>query len=304
MNLYNNVYNNIIKTYLLMAIFIIVFGVFGYCIYYYTKNEAYIYLALIYALGSSIVSYWFSDKIILSMSNAKLIKHDDNQALYHLVENLCITSGLPMPKIYIINDESPNAFATGRNPKHSIICVTSGLLQVLNKTELESVIAHELSHIKNYDILIASLVVILATAITWLSNIVLRVGNFGSNRSKDDDRSGIGGTIMLLAFIGVAIFSPIIATLIQLAISRKREFMADSSAALLTRYPDGLISALQKISNYPKPMAKINDYTRNLYIADPAKQKTTWFNKIWLTHPPIQERILALTQIDINKNIS
>jgi len=166
MNLYNNVRNNIVKTYLLLSIFIMVFGVFGYCIYYYTKNEAYIYLALIYALISSIVSYWFSDKIILSMSSAKPVNHDDNQELYHLVENLCITAGLPMPRIYTINDQSPNAFATGRNPKHSIICVTSGLLQTLNKTELESVIAHELAHIKNYDILIASLVVILATAIT------------------------------------------------------------------------------------------------------------------------------------------
>ncbi len=274
MNLYNNVRNNILKTYLLLSIFIIIFGVFGYCIYYYTKNDAYIYIALIYAIISSFVSYWFSDKIILSMSNAKLVNYDDNLELYHLVENLCITAGLPMPKIYIINDQSPNAFATGRNPKHSVICVTTGLLQVLNKTELEAVIAHELAHVKNYDILIASLVVILATAITWLSNIVLRMGHF-DHGSKDNDRSGIGSSIMLLAFIGVAILSPIVATLIQLAISRKREFVADSSAALLTRYPEGLISALQKISSYPKSMNKINDYTRNLYIADPSKQKVT-----------------------------
>lgn len=299
MNLYTNINRNITKTYFLLFIFVLLFGVFGYFISYYFKNQAFTYLALIYAIISSFIGYWFSDKIILSISNAKLITHNDNEELYHLVENLCIASGLPLPQIYIIQDESPNAFATGRNPKHAIICVTSGLLKILNKTELESVIAHELSHIKNYDILIASLVVVLATAITWLSQIVLRMSSW--NKKSDDDNTGYGTMIMLIAFIFIAILSPIIATLIQLAISRKREFLADSSAALLTRYPDGLISALQKISSYSRPMIRINDYTRNLYITDPAKEKVTWFNKLWLTHPPINERIKALQQISDKK---
>lgn len=296
MNLYTNVSRNISKTYLLLFIFIVFFCIFGYIISYYFENSVFLYIALGYAVVSSFVGYWFSDKIILSMSHARLIKHDDNQDLYHLVENLCIASGLPLPKIYVINDPSPNAFATGRNPKHAVICLTSGLMETLNKAELEAVIAHELSHIKNYDILIASLVVVLATAIMWLSQIVLRAGGWGG-RSKNDDRNGHFALISLVILIGFAILSPIVATLIQLAISRKREFLADSSAALMTRYPEGLISALQKISSYQKPMAKVNDYTRNLYISDPAKQKVTWFNKLFLTHPPVEERIRSLEQI-------
>lgn len=296
MNLYTNVSRNISKTYLLLFVFVLFFGIFGYVISYYFENSIFIYIALAYAIVSSFIGYWFSDRIILTMSNAKLIKHDDNQDLYHLVENLCITSGLPVPKIYVINDPSPNAFATGRNPKHAVICLTSGLMETLNKSELEAVIAHELSHIKNYDILIASLVVVLATAIMWLSQIVLRMGSWNS-RSKNDDRNGYFALISLIFLIGFAILSPIVATLIQLAISRKREFLADSSAALMTRYPEGLISALQKISSYQKPMAKVNDYTRNLYISDPAKQKVTWFNKLFLTHPPVEERIRSLEQI-------
>jgi len=303
MNLYTNVRRNISKTYLLLFVFVLFFGIFGYLISYYFKNNAFLYIALIYAIVSSFAGYWFSDCIILSMSNAKLVKHDDNQELYHLVENLCIASGLPMPKIYIINDESPNAFATGRNPKNAVICVTSGLLKLLNRTELEGVIAHELSHIKNYDILIASLVVVLASAITLISNMILRSSGW-SNKSRSEDRNGYAALISLIALVGFAILSPIVATLIQLAISRKREFLADSSGALLTRYPEGLISALEKISNYPKPMAKVNNYTRNLYISDPAKQKVTWFNKMFLTHPPITERVNALNQIDINTKIS
>lgn len=303
MNLYTNVRRNISKTYLLLFVFVLFFGIFGYLISYYFKNNAFLYIALIYAIVSSFAGYWFSDRIILSMSNAKLVKHDDNQELYHLVENLCIASGLPMPKIYIINDESPNAFATGRNPKNAVICVTSGLLKLLNRAELEGVIAHELSHIKNYDILIASLVVVLASAITLISNMILRSSGW-SNKSRSEDRNGYAALISLIALVGFAILSPIVATLIQLAISRKREFLADSSGALLTRYPEGLISALEKISNYPKPMTKVNNYTRNLYISDPAKQKVTWFNKMFLTHPPIAERVNALNQIDINTKIS
>lgn len=177
MNLYTNVSKNISKTYLLLLIFVVLFGVFGYFISYYFKNEAFVYIALAYAIISSFIGYWFSDRIILSMSNAKLIQHNDNEELYHIVENLCIASGLPTPKIFLIEDQSPNAFATGRNPKNAIVCVTSGLLKILNKSELEAVIAHELSHIKNYDILIASLAVVLASTITLLSNIVLRMGN-------------------------------------------------------------------------------------------------------------------------------
>ncbi len=298
MTLYHNISKNIWKTWLLLSIFIAIFAVFGFLVSYYFESSAFVYIAIIYAIGSSFVAYWFSDKIILSMSGAQKIEKQNNPYIYNIVENLCIASGMPIPKIYMINDKSPNAFATGRNPKHSAICVTRGLLDILDRSELEAVIAHELSHIKNYDILIASLVVVLANAITWLSHIALRASRWSdSGKSKNNEGGGYLTMIIMIAFIAFAILSPIVAMLIQLAVSRKREFLADSSGALMTRYPEGLISALQKISSNPTPMRKVNDYTRNLYISDPAKQKITAFNKLFLTHPPVEERIKALQQI-------
>ena len=239
-------------------------------------------------------SYWWSDKLVLKMAGAVEAKHDEYTDLYHIVENLSITAGLPMPKIYIINDVSPNAFATGRNKEHAVVAVTTGLLRILNKVELEGVIAHELSHIGNRDILLSTVVVVLVGFISILANIFMRGGLVGGKR---DNEKG-GGIIMIIGIIFV-ILSPIIATVIQLAISRKREFLADASGALLTRYPDGLASALQKISDVGIPMKNANTATAHLYISNPFGGTGKKVASLFSTHPPIEERIKALVGMDL-----
>ena len=236
-------------------------------------------------------SYWWSDKIVLSMSGAKPADHNSNMELYHLVENLSITAGLPMPKIYLINDPAPNAFATGRDKKHAVVAVTTGLLGMLNKNELEGVIAHELSHIGNRDILLQSAVVVLVGLIAILSDMFIRSRFLFGSRDDDNKASGI------LAIVGVIfiVLSPIIATLIQLAISRQREFLADSSGALLTRYPEGLASALQKIGSYSAPMKKASNAMAHMYISNPfGARAVKGISKLFMTHPPVEERIQAL----------
>ncbi len=238
----------------------------------------------------SFTSYWYSDKIILAMSRAKEIKKEDNPKLYRLVENLCITAGLPLPKIYIIEEMAPNAFATGRNPKHAVIAVTRGLLDKLERSELEGVLAHELSHIGNWDILLQTVVVVLVGLVALLSNWFLRWSWLGGRRRTR--QAGQLGALMLLAGIILAILSPFIASLIQLAISRKREFLADADGALLTRYPEGLARALEKISKDKIPLRAANKATAHMYIANPFKGKK--LRKIFMTHPPIEERVKVL----------
>lgn len=249
--------------------------------------------ALIISGLMSFGSYYYSDKIILGMSSAKQIQKKDNPELFRTVENLCIGEGLPLPKIYIINDSAPNAFATGRDPKHAVVCVTTGVLQKLNKSELEGVIAHELSHIKNFDIRLMAIVVILVGTIALLADLFMRSMWF-----RGRDREGGGNAQAIFMFIGIilAILSPIIATLIQLAISRKRELLADASAALLTRYPEGLASALEKIGRDREPLEAANNATAHLYIVNPFKGKEikSFLAGIFNTHPPIEERIKIL----------
>ncbi len=249
----------------------------------------------------NVLSYWFSDKIVLSMSGAVPAEHDKYTDLYHIVENLSITAGLPMPKIYIITDPSPNAFATGRDKNHAVVAVTTGLLQILNKTELEGVIAHELSHIGNRDILLSTIVVVLVGFVSILANIFMRSGMRG--KSSDDNK---GGGILMIVGLVFIILSPIFARLIQFAISRKREFLADASGVLLTRYPEGLASALQKISSVNIPMKNPNQATAHLYISNPfggagnpsqIKKQFDGARKIsnlFSTHPPVEDRIKAL----------
>lgn len=250
--------------------------------------------ALILSGLMSFGSYYYSDKIILGMSGAHQIQKKDNPELFKTVENLCIGDGLPMPKIYIINDSAPNAFATGRDPKHAVVCATTGILEKLNKVELEGVIAHELSHIKNYDIRLMSIVVILVGTIALLADFFMRSLWWGKRR--DDREGGNIQAIFMLAGIILAILSPIIATLIQLAISRKRELLADASGALLTRYPEGLASALEKISKDREPLEAANNATAHLYIVNPFKDKDIkgWFASLFNTHPPVEERIKIL----------
>lgn len=253
-------------------------------------------IALVLAGLMSIGSYYYSDKIVLATSGASEIKKSDNPELFRIVENLCIGDGLPMPKIYIINDPSPNAFATGRDPKHAIVCVTSGILVILDKSELEGVIAHELSHVKNFDIRLMGIVAVLVGFIAIAANLFtnqLWWGGFGRNR---DDRNSGAQSIFLIIGIILAILSPIAATLIQLAVSRKREFLADASGALLTRYPEGLANALEKLANDPHTLRSASNATAHLFIVNPFKGKQTkqWFTSLFDTHPPIEERIKVL----------
>jgi len=255
---------------------------------------SYVGIGLIISGIMAFSSYYYSDKMILGMSGAKEIKKKDNPQLFRIVENLCIGAGIPLPKIYIIDDSAPNAFATGRDPKHSVVCVTSGILDKLSKVELEGVIAHELSHVRNYDIRLMGIVVILVGLVALLADFFMRSLWWGNGRDREDRNSSQG--IFLLIGIVLAILSPLIATLIQLAVSRKREFLADASGALLTRYPEGLASALEKISKDKEPLEAANNATAHLYIANPFKGKIqgNWFSNLFNTHPPIEERIKIL----------
>ena len=277
-----------------MSLFLVVIISLGYFISYYYNSPGILYVAIIFSLLMNVASYWWSDKIVLSMAGAKEAKHDEYTELYHIVENLSITAGLPMPKVYIITDASPNAFATGRNKDHAVVAVTTGLLQILNKNELEGVIAHELSHIGNKDILLSTVVVVLVGFVSILANIVMR----GGLRGRDNDSKG--NNIFAIIGLVLVILSPIFTKLIQLAISRKREFLADASAVLLTRYPEGLAGALQKISGANIPMQKASNATAHLFIANPfglsaqsgdAGKKVS---SLFSTHPPVEERIKAL----------
>ena len=288
--LYNQADSNVRKTFFLMFLFSVFLIFLGWLFSYLMESSLFLYLAVFASIIMSISSYWFSDKIVLSSAGAQLIEKKDNPELYRLVENLCLSSGMPLPKIYIMNEEQPNAFATGRDKKHAVIAVTKWLLQKLERTELEGVLAHELSHIKNKDILLQTVVVILVGAIVILSDIFLRMG-FGNRR----DREG-GNAIFLVLGIAAAILAPIAGTILQMAISRQREFLADASGALMTRYPDGLARALEKIASDPNPMKRENNATAHLFISSPLRnrEKISWFSKLFLTHPPTQERVAAL----------
>lgn len=298
--LYTHEDSNIRKTWLLITLFLVIVIALGWFLSYYFSSPDILYFAVIFAFFQVFFSYWFSHKIVLSMSGAREVKREEHRDLWNIVENLAITAGLPMPKLYIINDQAPNAFATGRNKKHAVVAVTTGLLERLDKTELEGVIAHELSHIGNRDMLVSTLVVVLVGFITLLSDMFLRAQIFGGNRGND--RSGGGQVQLILVVVGVVlmILSPIIATLIQLSISRKREFLADATGALLTRYPEGLASALEKISASSVKMKKANHATAHLFISNPfGKEKSqTWFQNLWSTHPPVEERVKRLRSSD------
>jgi len=241
----------------------------------------------------SFASYYYSDKMILSIQGAVPANKKDNFDFYTVAENLCGPAGIPMPKLYVINDPSPNAFATGRDPQHAVVCATTGLLEKLNRTELEGVIAHEMSHIKNYDTRLMGIVAILIGMITLLADILLRTRIRG--RSNRDE--GSFGAILFIAGLVLALLSPLVAQLIQLAISRRREFLADASGAAITKYPEGLASALEKLSKDEEPLQSANKATAHLFIVNPLKNHTgsvSWFAKLFDTHPPIAERIKAL----------
>ncbi|MBU0546819.1 MAG: M48 family metallopeptidase [Patescibacteria group bacterium] len=296
--LYTQADSNIKKTWLFVTLFLLFIIALGWFFSYLLDSPVILWIAVIFSILMNFVSYWYSDKIVLTMVKARLIEKADNPELYRVVENLSITAGLPIPKIYIIEESQPNAFATGRDAKHAVIAVTRGLLEKLDRTELEGVIAHELSHIGNKDMLLSTMIVVLVGIVSMISNFFLRISYWGGGRKRD---RGSGASILFLFGIVAAILAPIAATLIRLVISRKREFLADASGALLTRYPDGLIRALEKISNDPTPLRVANNTTSHLYISNPFKNKQTnnWISKLFMTHPPTEERISALKEIKV-----
>ena len=296
MTLYTNSASNSRKTWFLMTLFFVIVMAIGWVFSRVMDSPVILYIAVGFSIISSFISYWWSDKIVLAMSAAHEIDHDSNRQLYHLVENLCITAGLPVPKIYIIDDTAPNAFATGRDPQHAVIAVTSGLLMKLDKAELEGVLAHELSHIGNRDILLSTVVTVLVGVVVLLADWFWRWSFFGGRRKSDNDNSQLGAILAIVAIV-LMILAPLFAQLMQMAISRKREFKADADGALLTRYPDGLARALQKISSDTEPLEVANRATAHLYISSPLKGhdgKVGFFTKLFMTHPPVEERIAAL----------
>ncbi len=292
--IYNQADRNTTLTWIYISGFLVFVIGAGFVFSEAMGNRAILFGAVIFSILMSFVSYWWSDKIVLAMSDAKEVTHEDGREIYHLVENLCITAGLPVPKIYTIQDSAMNAFATGRNPEHGVICLTSGIINRLEKSELEGVIAHELSHIGNRDILLSTVIVVLVGFVTLLADW-FRHWAFWGGKSDDRDRGQLQ-VILMVAAIVLSILAPIAAVLMQLAISRKREFLADADGALLTRYPEGLARALEKISNDSEKLEVANRATAHLFIANPFKGKKV--SSLFLTHPPIEERIAALRGIE------
>jgi len=297
--LYTHQGSNIAKTWFLMAMFFVLVIAVGYAVAWYMQTPALLYIAVIFALVMNVGSYWFSDKIVLKMTHAKLATLETNRELYNIVENLAITAGLPMPKVYIVEDPSPNAFATGRNPEHAVVAVTTGLLQILEKNELEGVVAHEMAHIGNRDMLVMTVAVVLAGFIAIISDIMLRSMIWGGNGNSKDRHPAF----LVIAIVGI-ILAPIAAQLIKMTVSRKREYLADATGALLTRYPEGLASALEKISGHAQPMKHASNATAHLFISDPFQgaPKKSMMQKIgglFQTHPPAQDRIAVLRNMDV-----
>ena len=280
---------------MLFSVFLIVVIGFGWLFARVYGNPSILVFAVLFSSAMSIISFWFSDKIVLAMAHAREVKKSEAPMLYNIVENLSITAGIPMPKVYLINDPSPNAFATGRDAKHAVVAATSGLLQMLNHAELEGVLAHELSHIGNRDMLVSTVVVVLVGFISLIADFFTRSLWFGGMHRDDDSRAG--GVLVVVGIV-LSIVAPIVALLMQLAISRKREFLADASGALLTRYPEGLASALEKISRVPRPVTNAVSTTAHLWFADPLKKKHG-ITRLFMTHPPVEERVAALRGLKI-----
>ena len=289
--LYTHKSENIAKTWVLMALFFSVVIALGWAISWYYNNPGILVFAVIFALVMNVGSYWFSDTLVIKLAGAQPADGAQYVELNRIVENLSITAGLPKPKVYIINDPAPNAFATGRNAQHASVAVTTGLLGMMEKTELEGVLAHELSHIGNRDMLVSTVAVVLVGFVSLASNYFLRSMFWGGG-----DREEKQNPLVAVIAIALVVLAPIFATLLQLAISRRREFLADTSGALLTRYPEGLASALRKIGAYQTPMRTANNATAHLYISNPFGPGATksFITRIFSTHPPIEDRIKAL----------
>jgi len=291
--MYTQIASNKRKSLFLVFGFVVLVGVLDYVFARAFNQPSFFVPIMIVAIIYALISYFFSAQIALGLSGAQPIEKKDNPELYRTVENLTIAAGLPMPKVYVVDDPSPNAFATGRDPQHAVVCVTTGILPLLEKDELEGVIAHELSHVGNYDIRFMAIVVALVSVVAVVSDLFLRISFW----SRDDREEG-NQLFIILGIVG-AILAPIVAALIQFAVSRQREYLADASGALLTRYPEGLASALQKISKNPTPMQHANSATSPLYISNPLKGRS--LAGLFDTHPPIEDRIKRLLEMEIHQ---
>lgn len=296
MGVYEAVSSNKLKSTLLVAFFFILILALAFFFNYILGYGAFgIAFAFVFALALSFGSYYYSDRIVLSISGAREATEQENTYLVHSVEALSLACGMPVPKIFVIDDTAPNAFATGRNPEHAVICVTTGLLQKMNRLELEGVLAHEMSHVKNYDIRFMTLVTVMVGITALLSDMILR--SFLWGRKGGSRQEGKLGIILIVVGLIFAILAPIIAVLIQLSISRKREYLADADGALMTRYPQGLASALAKLEADKELLEAANKATAHLYIVNPLKGQKGWFDGLFSTHPPIQDRIAALNKM-------
>lgn len=285
--MYNAIAANKRNTILVMAVFVAIIGAIGYLVSLYLGDVSITYIVLGMATIYTLIQYFLASKIAVAMTGAEEIQKQDNPRLYRIVENLAITTGMDMPKVYMINDPAPNAFATGRDPKHAIVGVTTGLMDIMNDRELEAVMAHEISHVRNYDIRVSMIAFGLVSAIGLLSDIVLRMLFF----SNSDSRNNTHPAVYAIGLV-VIILAPIVAAVVQMAISRQREYLADATGALTTRDSEGMASALGKLQQYGRPMEKQHSASANLFLSNPLKPG--FFSKLFSTHPPLEDRIARL----------
>ncbi len=289
--MYSAIAANKRNTILIMAVFVGIVGAIGWVYGYVQGNVSIAYGVIVVAAIYALVQYFLAARLATSMTGAHEIAKNDNPRLYRIVENLAITSGMPMPKVYMIDDPAPNAFATGRDPKHAVVAATTGILDIMDDRELEAIMAHEMSHVRNYDIRVSMIAFGLVSAVGILSDIALRTLLFGDSRRRND-----AGPIVMVIGIVLIILAPIVATLIQLAISRQREYLADASGSLLTRDPEGLQTALSKLAQYGRPMLRQSTSTAHLFIANPLK--AGFFSGLFSTHPPLEARIARLQNVE------
>lgn len=282
--MYSAIRRNKINSVLIIISFLVLVGGLGFLAAVVYENNAIVILTLIFATVYAVIQYFAAGKQAISMAGATKIDHNDNPRLYRIVENLAITTGSPMPEVYIVNDPAPNAFATGRNPENAMIAATTGLLEIMTDVELEGVMAHEMGHVRNYDIRVSMIVYGLVVAVGIIADMFIRIAFFSRNNNNNPIVMVFGLAAMLIA--------PLIASLVQLAVSRQREYLADATAALTTRHPEALASALHKLSEYGRPMQKQHSSMAHLWIADPLKKGT--FQRLFQTHPPIPDRIRRL----------
>ncbi|MGH7196017.1 MAG: M48 family metalloprotease [Candidatus Saccharimonadales bacterium] len=293
--MYSDIASNKRRTVLIMFVFLVFIGVLAYIFGGFLGNPKIGYIIGAVGIVYAFISYFAASRTALAVNGAREIHKNDNKRLWRIIENLSITDGLPMPRVFIINDSAPNAFATGRNPSKSAVCATSGLLEIMTDTELEAVFAHELGHVKNYDIRVSMVAFALVAVVALLADVMLQIAFFGGGRSRNNNQ-GEGGQLFLILGIVAAILAPIIATLIQLAVSRQREYLADATSALTTRYPEGLISALKKLETTGTALQKQNTATAHFFFASPLKGHSV--TNLFTTHPPIKDRIARLQNME------